>query len=323
MDEIKCILCDVESNHVVIQENGYTAKKCPQCGLIYLSPRPSFDEARNLYVHDDAHFSAKFHISAAFSKRLSARHHLGIIRSFVPGGTLLEIGAGAGYFLDEARRIGFDPFGLELNPTQADFIRNTLRIPCEDAPLSTSVFGGKKFDIVYHCDVLGHLFDPMSDFRTMHALLKEDAFLIFETGNLGEVDPRYFKYFERFQCPDHLFFFGTDNLRALLDRTGFEVLAIYRYSTIPQLAAKKMLARIGGLLARWGRRGEGSEEKVGKAKGVVPEAPLRNSRSKAAVRNGLLYFSYFLRYKIGYLAPKQNRPQTVIIVARKRGPKAL
>ena len=130
MNPIDCIFCGIESDDVLIKENGYEGKQCPQCGLIYISPRPSFDEIVDLYGHDDAHVSAASHISAEFSKRLYARHHLRLIRSFVKDGELLEIGAGAGYFLDEARKLGFIPSGLEFNPTQDNHISYDLNIPC-------------------------------------------------------------------------------------------------------------------------------------------------------------------------------------------------
>src|SRR5580698_8371898 len=107
MNEIPCIFCSIESRRVVIEENGYQGKQCPRCGLIYISPRPSLDDLVALYEQDSAHISAEDHVGAAFEKQLYARHHLKVIRSVAKSGDLLEIGAGAGYFLDEARKSGF------------------------------------------------------------------------------------------------------------------------------------------------------------------------------------------------------------------------
>lgn len=329
MNEIGCIFCEIKSNHVVIEENGYQGKKCPQCGLIYISPRPSFDEIVDLYGHGSAHISAESHVANDFSNRLYARHHLKIIRSVIKSGALLEIGAGAGYFLDEARRIGFDPFGLELNPVQANFIRHNLNIPCEEFPLTAASFAGRKFDIVYHCDVISHLFDPISDFKKINEIMRDDAFLIFETGNIGEVDPIYFKYINCFQYPDHLFFFGVDNLRSLLDRTGFKVLKIYRYAIVHELMVIKILAEIKHLLFNSDGQPRNSDDsgKARKTVGDIQQSSFRDSKVKTVIRDvwnyhivrkARDYFYYFLRYKIGYMAQKKYRPQTVIIVAQKR-----
>ena len=102
-----------------------------------------------------------------------------------------------------------------------------------------STFGGKKFDIVYHCDVISHLFDPVSEFIKTHQKMEDGGVLIFETGNLGDVKQKYFRYFNIFQYPDHLFFFGTNNLIELLEKSGFDLIKIYRYSVLPQLIARK------------------------------------------------------------------------------------
>jgi len=313
MGHIGCIFCNVQSTRVVIEENGFKGLKCPQCGLIYISPRPSFNEIVNLYRKDNAHISAVAHISARYSKRLFARHHLRIIKSYINHGAVLELGAGAGYFLHEAKQMGFDPYGIEYNPIQAGFIRNILKIPCEESELGTTTFGGMRFDLVYHSDVISHLFDPLSEFRRMHAIMKKNSFLIFETGNLGEVHQRYFKYFECFQYPDHLFFFSTDNLRKLLEISGFELLKIYRYSIMPQLLLIRVITRLRQSLSK-GKKVEDIERTgiVAKHDHHAPDNKIKKSLSIT-----WNYLNYLLRLKIGYIVPKKNQPQTVIIVSRK------
>jgi len=323
MIEIKCIFCKIESNYVVIEENGYKGKQCPQCGLIYISPRPSFDEIVDLYAQDNAHKSAESHITADFLKRLYAIHNIKIIRSFVKRGTLLEIGAGAGYFLEEARKKGLEPYGLEFNPIQANHIRNRLNIPCEETSLKTSVFKNKQFDVVYHCDVISHFFDPIAEFKRINRILKDGSFLIFETGNLGEVAPMYFKHFKRFQYPDHLFFFSTDNLMELLKKTGFEFIKIYRYSLLPQMVVMKALSAVKYLIIE--RVPEFSTKEINHSdEGRIGNRSVANSQSlkpkiisKIIIKHVYQYLKYVMRYKVGRIALKAHRPQTIIIIAKK------
>ena len=323
MNEVRCIFCDIESDRVVIEENGYSGKKCPQCSLIYISPRPSLDEIVDLYGHDSAHMSAADHISASISGKLYAKHNLRIIRSSIQSGSLLEIGPGAGHFLDEARKAGFEPHGLEFNPIQASHIRNKLQIPCEESPLADSIFGGKQFDVVYHCDVISHFFDPVSDFRRTNEIMKEGAFLIFETGNLGDVDPRYFKHFQQFQYPDHLFFFGVDNLVELLEKTGFEVIKFHRYSILPQLVTMRTMSwamnSIKRCLSKSDTKVNPSPERSpdGDPSTIHTQSSNPKSLIKGVIKNLILRFYYILRYKIGRIAPHKTRPQTMIVVARK------
>ena len=322
MNEIKCIFCETHSDRVAIEENGYQGKQCPECGLIYISPRPSLQEVIDLYGHDEAHIPANSHIADDFAKRLYAKHHLKIINSAIKGGSLLEIGAGAGYFLDEARHVGFETYGLEFNPVQANYVRNELNIPCEQSPLSDSVFDGKKFDVVYHCDVISHLFNPIADFKQMNRSLKDDAYLVFETGNLGEVDPKFFDQINCFQYPDHLFFFSTENLVKLLEETGFELIKIHRYSITPQLKTKKALSKLKRSLLNL--KNTSAKKDLG-LKTSTESSTINRSTAVPGFKQKLKgiylyaqrYFIYLLRYQLGSITPKKHRPQTIIVVAKK------
>ena len=154
--------------------------------------------------------------------------------------------------------------------------------------------------------------------------MKDDSFLIFETGNGGEINQKYFKYFQRFQYPDHLFFFSTENLIDLLEKTGFDFIKIYRYSILPQLVVIKALSWIINSIKRYVLKSNEKEKHLFEGSSVVTK-PTTDSQSldfnyfiKKSVKKLLQYFNYVLRYKVGRIAPKVYRPQTVIVIAKKR-----
>lgn len=312
MENVRCSFCNKSSNRTVIEENGYKARRCLQCGLIYVSPRPSLEEIKRLYRRDKARASVGTDMSGALSKRLHARHNLGILKEYAEKGALLEIGAGAGYFLSEAKREGFDVCGIELNNVQADFIRRELGIPCEDSPMSGSSFGGKTFDIVYHCNVMSHFYDPIAEFKRINSKLRNKGVLIFQTGNVGDLREKYYHMFTTFQFPDHLFLFGEDNVKELLRRSGFECIEIRRYSILPELVIQRISKRITG---RTGRRADkGAFEGAGRVDASALSCVVGRGK---AIRNIYHRLSYLIRYKVGYVLPKRGRPQTIIVVARK------
>jgi len=313
MEEIKCIFCDTKNKQVVFEENGYKARKCTNCGLIYISPRPSLNETKNLYSYDRK--AAEGHIQAEQEKRLCAKQNIGIIKKFIKNGDLLEIGAGAGFFLDEARKAGFEVFGIELNSFKADFIRNKLNILCEESPLSDSTFNGNKFDIIYHCNVISHFYDPINEFKKINSKLKDNGFLFFETGNMPEVEEKYYKYFNKFNLPEHLFFFAENNLKELLERSGFKFIRMYRYSILQQLRIFKKIKKILG--SRKYKKEKNIVGKNDKNKNKILSKNTSNSNIRKLKMKVYSYLYFFSRYKIGYLAPKKGRPQTVIVVARK------
>lgn len=299
MKEIPCIFCGIKSNDTVIEENGYQGKRCSECELIYISPRPSMEQIVDLYGHNSAYITAEEHISDEYRKRLYARHNLNKLKRFARTGALLEIGAGAGFFLDEARKMGYEPHGLEFNPQQVEFMRTNLGIPCEKKPLATDLYNGKRFDIIYHCDVISHLYDPLDDFKTMNSMLNKNGILFFETGNFAEVAQKYYSQILTFMYPDHLFFFSLNNLKNLLNQSGFELIYTKRYSILPQFWFKKKLGQKSGSTAIESQAGNG--EKGGN--GFIDKAKV--------------WFNFGLRYYAGSVLPNQNRPQTILIGAKK------
>lgn len=322
MIDIDCLLCGSEDSHVLIEENGYQGRKCSGCGLVYVSPRPSVDEIHDLYGHDEAGVTAQSHIASAFPKRLYARHHLDLIQHYQSSGRLLEIGAGAGYFLDEARKRGFACHGLEFNPIQRAYITEHLLIDCEQTSLRNSSYIDEKFDLIYHCDVISHFYNPIEELGLMNHVLNIGGHLAFETGNIGEMDNEYLRYITRFQYPDHLFFYGANNLARLLEETGFELVALHRYSLMPQLRLSRAISRLK-------RRVLGSSPRAGTglSAGKTPDDSTRKStmhdsrtlsQSLRTLRINTMEFLYFqLRYNLGKLCAKPGRPQTLILVARK------
>jgi SAM-dependent methyltransferase len=301
MPDVDCLFCRIPGDGVAIRESGHTGLRCPRCGLIFVSPRPTDEEVAGRYAHDGAHVDAAWHVAAERTRRLRARHNLRIIWSHERAGRLLELGSGAGHFLDEAREAGYDARGVEPNVELARYARETVGVACADLPLEQSPYGGMTFDIAYHADVLSHLPDPVDTFRRIRARLRDGGLMVFETGNLAEVAPEYLGYVTSFQYPDHLCFYRVAHLRSLLNATGFEVVAVRRYSLMPQILGMRWLSKAKSVI-----RGGGAPTAVASPTTSAPRAGGR-------MRD---YVSHLLVYACGSLAPKRRRPQTVIVVAR-------
>ena len=172
MEEVSCIFCQTVSRDVAITEKGFTGVKCHNCNLIYISPRPNAIEITQLYTDKHAVLYADAQLQFDEFNRMEAARTLAKIRSYRTSGSLLELGPGGGLFLSEARNFGYQPYGVELNPIEARWIEERLHVPCENVALSERTFGGKLFDIIYHRDVLSHLYDPIGAFCDMNRALK-------------------------------------------------------------------------------------------------------------------------------------------------------
>ena len=243
-------------------------------------------------------------------KRTVAASTLAKIRKYRQSGSLLELGAGGGSFLEEACNWGYEPYGIELNPIEAQWITEKLQIPCENVALHEGSFGNKQFDIIYHNDVLSHFYDPIGVFSDINRALKKGGILVFETGNIADVDKKYYKLFSQFMYPDHLFFYGEHSLKLLLERTGFKCVCIYREAIFFQLLLQKALWSVKDLL---------------KDKQVLKDMKIhkrvnsegRGLSVKRSLRLLYRYVNYYL-IRFGRFLPKNGRPMKLLVMAEKK-----
>ncbi len=302
METITCPLCHRGNQDAVITEHGYTGCLCPECQVIYLSPRPTPEETLASYRQDHACVPASMYIAKTCYQTLHNRLTLRLLRRYCPAGALLEIGAGGGFFLEEARAAAFSVAAIEVNPTQAAAMR-AKAIPCEEQALSDASFGGQHFEAIYHCDVLSHFSDPLETFRRIHTRLQPGGYHLFETSNFGGVAPAGLRLVNTFQLPDHLFFFSPHSLRLLLEQSGFALVALYRYAETWHLRFAAALRAARRLLA--------------------PAGPHRDTAIPAALHlddplhRAYFHLLYFARYDLGRLTAREQQPQTLIVVARK------
>jgi SAM-dependent methyltransferase len=191
--------------------------------------------------------------------------------------------------------------GIELNPHQAEHIR-AQGIACEESVLTAESLGGRKFDVIYHSDVLCHLPDPIADLTTMRRKLKAGGCIVFETGNGADIDPQYYPYIPIFQFPYHLFFFGRRTLVELLERAGFVKTSMHSWSILPHLALLKLVRR-----SKRARESQGATNGAGRT--TRPSFARKMKRGLAA------YVTHAVRYGLGRFVSRRKAPETLLVTA--------
>ena len=263
-------------------------------------------EVAAIYTEDAAHGPAAMHINhfGQSARQLTTRKTVKLLRRYRKSGRLLEIGPGGGELLRQAIAAGYEVAAVELNPIQAEHIRSSLGVPVWQSISDVE----ERFDIVYHCDVLSHFFDPVTAFKEIRAVLNDGGLHIFETGE-GDFHSKYNRLFSSFQFPDHLFLFSQSSLIELLRRTGFTHVKTLRYSIVAQLMLEKLLSPVKG-------RALGVDDSGAAVSGASVSATKWVTDLKATMF-ALNWVRHFVRYGVGRIAPHTGRPQTVVVVARK------
>ena len=190
--------------------------QCLVCGLNWLSPRLTADEATALYTeeyHDQHHEELR---GWEFYKKKN------MIEKYVSGGKLLDIGCGYGYFLYSLGR-EWSGTGVELSEAACRTGHDRLGVDIKCGTTETLTLPPESFDAVTLWDVLEHLPDPAAELRRAHALLRPGGALGLSTCDAAATVPSVArKYWYCINTPDHQYAFTLDWLRRAIEATGFE-----------------------------------------------------------------------------------------------------
>ena len=252
LENVPCYYCGGTEGLLWGEEAGYRARKCAECGLVYVSPRPRQDDIAEA-ARTGEHAGERGALSVTGRYRESrARHHRKTIdRMFGDlagraGLRWLDIGAGFGELLGAVSSAfpGAALTGVEPNAAKRQAAQER-GLTLTDVPLAALPRRG--FDVVSVINVWSHLPDPAEFLGEVHSLLAHEGHVLVETGTGGELDSAE-SYPDALLLPDHLSFAGERHVVGILERTGFVVELVRRrrvdtISFAAERAAKRALGR--------------------------------------------------------------------------------
>jgi len=134
---------------------------------------------------------------------------------------LLDVGCGAGYFLEEARRRGWEVHGTEYSELALEVTRRK-RLPVLQAPIRLGTYDRDSFDVVTAFEVFEHLSDPMAEARVVAHVLRDGGALYLTVPNFDSLSRRILgPRWNVIDYPEHLCYFTSKTIRSSLRRVGF------------------------------------------------------------------------------------------------------
>lgn len=208
-------------------EGSFPLVRCQDCGLIFISPRPSFEEMARFYPQDDYDLynkaaGLKDRSMDELGRLLGPRK--GKIDKYQPAGRLLDIGFGDGSFLYFMRECGWDVTGVDFNEKMVDLVRDELGIEAHVGQLEDAKLPAGSFDVVTLWGVLEHVQSPRRTIEEISRLLTDGGLLVIYTQNAAAPEARWLKEdWFIYEVPRHLYSFSPDSLEKLLASSGFSV----------------------------------------------------------------------------------------------------
>jgi SAM-dependent methyltransferase len=198
---------------------------CRSCGSAYLKRRPveisAYYPTDSYAAYDIAHSR---HYSRAVGRQygLSKRHQL--VETVKPGGgSLLDVGCGAGDFLEVLQmQSGWQVTGLEPNPDAAAYAQRVRHLKVVTGTLPYSEFPNSSFDIVTMWHVFEHVPNPSEILNEARRLLKPDGVLIVGLPVADSAEAEWFgSSWAGYDVPRHFITYTRSSFVELLRHNGF------------------------------------------------------------------------------------------------------
>ena len=194
--------------------------------ILKTHPQPTLDKLGSYYEFEDyiSHTDGKrtmFEKMYHFIKRKAIRDKVSLINSYQPlKGRVLDIGAGTGDFLLEAKNQNWEILGIEPND-KAKTIAVGKGIKFAEA---IEKLESNSFDVITMWHVLEHVPDVEHQVAELKRLLKPSGTIIIAVPNFKSYDANHYKEFwAAYDVPRHLWHFSKTAIEKLFDKQNMNL----------------------------------------------------------------------------------------------------
>jgi 2-polyprenyl-3-methyl-5-hydroxy-6-metoxy-1,4-benzoquinol methylase len=219
----------------------FTFVQCLDCHLVYQAPRLTPSHIRSYY--DDEYIAHQAHarwglLAPLFRAAMGSldRAKLGIAGRHMTldrSSAVLDVGCGAGSFIDKVRR------DTAAGVAAVDLVdlsdRPALRgVEFHPGPFYDQNVGQDRFDLVTMWHFLEHDYDPLRSLVHARNALRPGGVLIVEVPRLDSLSFRIFKTrWPGIQAPQHTALYDRARLLQIVTKAGFEVVEHLPYGAFP------------------------------------------------------------------------------------------
>lgn len=193
----------------------YPVVKCVACGLVYVNPRPIFDDMAQFYPdgyhegRDDEVHRKRYELQLSYIQKYGGKR-------------ILDIGCAKGDWLNfiqnkwsDVELHGVDAFSTEVKGADIKFHRCPL--PIADLP-------SDYFDLITSWAVFEHLHTPGEYFEVVSKVLRRGGKCVLLVTNAESV---YGKYAYREDVPRHLYHFSEMTLSQYAEKNGLRLEEVF------------------------------------------------------------------------------------------------
>ncbi len=257
IDESKqdiCFLCNSHASRKALwrdSQTGWLRARCPQCGMISVTPIPESEEIRQLYVSEErSEHTLQRRYKEETENLLNADEKdcrdLPLYHDIADWGgqfdwqtwdasldkdkRYLDVGCSAGRAVLAMQTCGWNAQGVDLDSDAVQYGKllglNLKEGMIEDIPQEES------FHLITLLDVIEHVSDPIALLCQCYKRLQSGGLIVVKTPCADSL-PHYLVGNGWLESKEHLHFFSRQTLRQTLEQAGFHILAIRQTMEAP------------------------------------------------------------------------------------------
>lgn len=214
-----CIVCHSPQIHPLPRYyEKHSLVKCESCKLVFAHKVPSLEELNEHYKFYSYAGEAQLSemTKAAYSKLLDE------FEKFRKTNRILDTGCGRGWFLEEAKKRGWEVYGTEFSEAAIE-VCTKKGIQMKRGALSHDQFESNYFDVVTSIEVIEHINNPLTDLEVIHSFLRSGGLFYCTTPNFNSVMRYYLKEkYNVIEYPEHLTYYTKKTLTYTIEKFPFK-----------------------------------------------------------------------------------------------------
>ena len=142
-------------------------------------------------------------------------------------GSILDVGTGTGFFLNEMKQYDWQVSGIEKSEDARKFAKSEFNL--DNLPVE-ELFKLKpnSFDIISLWHVLEHIHQLNENMEAFSTLLKEDGKLIIAVPNSDSYDAKHYKEFwAAYDVPRHIWHFAPAQMELFAEKYNFKLKSLH------------------------------------------------------------------------------------------------
>jgi SAM-dependent methyltransferase len=275
-----CALCG-SANHRLVYAGAhdlsqgisgqFAVVRCSNCGLVYLSPRPTPEHLVDYYPAHYGPFLASADPLKFSGRRITAllgrvavwayRARFGHEKTTLPPfgrRRMLDVGCGAGSYLQDMQRLGWEVYGVDLSPIAVHAAGKRIgasRVWVGTLETLDPALTDLDLITMNHC--LEHLANPRGALGEAYRRLAASGKLKIIVPDVSGFEAKLFgRYWFGLDVPRHLVDFSERTLSACLQQSGFRIESCRPQFWPASVRGSVQHALKWALQVRWHERGE-------------------------------------------------------------------